>query len=1010
MSVSNYTINNCKYTIGKLDKVLYLVDKSSLGNVDTQDYYIDGGAQATMIKCNSISLTENTNLDERYKFTHTINFQVDGYKTVADFNERYYAVVKDMDGEYYLVNPEFKMKITYNFAIDATGSHTDFQLSTVSDYPLLKVNNFAPWASAGSVAVDGSIYKWVNITPTSSNTTYICDSDEDDFVCKPYSNCSIDTIMINETNYSTYSDGFAHYTNDGFKKIEFIKNTASFSEEFDGNNVKHTLKFSIPYDNSSWHNYLLDFKDNKYCAIITTKCDKSIACGFQHGLRPTYTITGSNSESNKIEITLSDLHDQGQLIIMNDLINTSGNSSTTWVWVENEYECVDNSTAKHLLMEEYDIYGNPMDLYKCLEGYRIDYEWLADKLVGEFEDTESIYFTNGGLCYDTECSLTTTLTDMTFYDTSTKYFKVYCNKSDWSMTSSSNDISFSPISGEAGIEYTVSITNGITPTSTSQHEVISVYFCDGEYSTQFGVEVKERPLTDCFPQGATYNVSQANQTLTIPAAACVGRVLTDNGFVNNIQVQDGYIKLNVNESLECSARTATLTCTMCDSTVESPHIHELYVVQAGNDCTSSMLTCEYSGGTTYTVPCIPSKTVDSSQMTASTAPLANTMSSCTIGDCAKIINAYAFSYCTNLSSVTIGSGVTTIGNNAFNACTALTSVTVNATTPPDIGVSIFNNNLQHIYVDCAYVTAYKSAWSDYASKIEAIAGTCPEYNRTTSGTPYCTGLDKYIDVYYQVSNDGGSTWNTVTTTKVLLEENSTDCGYVPPQPVNYNTQPFTLVALETSTFMFKASTIKNLPAMQYSIDSGTTWTIMLESTTPIVQAGNKIMFRGTCSPYSFFGIGKFESSGKFNVEGNIMSLIYGDNFIGQTSLSGKDYVFINLFSGDANLIGAENLILPATTLSYMCYSGLFYNCTKLETAPVLSATTLANACYMSLFQECTSLNSITCLATDISAQDCTTSWVKNVASSGTFYKNPSMSSWTSGKDGIPNNWTVENYS
>lgn len=55
--------------------------------------------------------------------------------------------------------------------------------------------------------------------------------------------------------------------------------------------------------------------------------------------------------------------------------------------------------------------------------------------------------------------------------------------------------------------------------------------------------------------------------------------------------------------------------------------------------------------------------------------------------------------------------------------------------------------------------------------------------RTLSGTPYCsgeTGYDKYVNETYQVSYDGGITWSTTGNADVLVERNSTDCGYVPP--------------------------------------------------------------------------------------------------------------------------------------------------------------------------------------------------------------------------------------
>jgi len=107
-------------------------------------------------------------------------------------------------------------------------------------------------------------------------------------------------------------------------------------------------------------------------------------------------------------------------------------------------------------------------------------------------------------------------------------------------------------------------------------------------------------------------------------------------------------------------------------------------------------------------------------------------------------------------------------------------VIVNATTPPTLGASAFNNtNDCPIYVPCSSVSAYKAAsnWSTYASRIQ-----CEAQYRTTSGTPYCQGTDKYVDVYSQVSNDGGVTWTTTATTPTLVEVDSQDCGYVPPTP------------------------------------------------------------------------------------------------------------------------------------------------------------------------------------------------------------------------------------
>ena len=115
----------------------------------------------------------------------------------------------------------------------------------------------------------------------------------------------------------------------------------------------------------------------------------------------------------------------------------------------------------------------------------------------------------------------------------------------------------------------------------------------------------------------------------------------------------------------------------------------------------------------------------------------------------------------------------------------------------------------------------------------------------------------------------------------------------------------------------------------------------------------------------------------------------------------------NMFMGCSSLTTAP-AILPATTLVEGCYGGMFSGCSSLTTAPELPATTLTNMCYIAMFGECTNLNYIKCLATNISASECTSDWTYGVASTGTFVKNPSMSSWTTGTAGIPEGWTVEN--
>ena len=167
----------------------------------------------------------------------------------------------------------------------------------------------------------------------------------------------------------------------------------------------------------------------------------------------------------------------------------------------------------------------------------------------------------------------------------------------------------------------------------------------------------------------------------------------------------------------------------------------------------------------------------------------------------------------------------------------------------------------------------------------------------------------------------------------------------------YEKQYLTFEALEDGTFSFTENDL------QYSLDDGVTWqTLTAGTSTPTISAGNKILWKQTgLVPSEYVGPGKFSSTGKFNVYGNIMSLYYGDDFIGQTDLTGKDYAFKSLFYGCSKLTSADSLILPATTLSTRCYASMFNYCSSLTKAPELPATTLVAECYYYMFGYCTSL-------------------------------------------------------
>jgi hypothetical protein len=224
-----------------------------------------------------------------------------------------------------------------------------------------------------------------------------------------------------------------------------------------------------------------------------------------------------------------------------------------------------------------------------------------------------------------------------------------------------------------------------------------------------------------------------------------------------------------------------------------------------------------------------------------------------------------------------------------------------------------------------------------------------------------------------------------------------------------------------------------------------------------VDKGHFISLKANKVPDST-GIGYIDGEGRFNLHGNCMSLLYGDNAADYTSV--PNYAFYLLFGG-SNVVNVSKTFLPATTLGQNCYNRMFSDCSYLIVAPELPATTLANNCYYMMFLNCPSLttvpselpaltlanycyrymfsgcsslvnapelpaltlvpycyygmftncsklNYIKMLATDISASNCLGYWLNGVASSGTFVKNPAMKSLPTGTGGVPSGWTVVN--
>lgn len=271
-------------------------------------------------------------------------------------------------------------------------------------------------------------------------------------------------------------------------------------------------------------------------------------------------------------------------------------------------------------------------------------------------------------------------------------------------------------------------------------------------------------------------------------------------------------------------------------------------------------------------------------------------------------------------------------------------------------------------------------------------------------------------------------------------------------PIDYSQEYFTIETLESDTNVyFVMSTTQYVTSIAYSFNK-TSWTSIPLSTgthTINVQSPSKMYVRCVSNKWHSSASSRryIYCNKQYNVSGNIMSLLYGDDFADKYSIT-TGAAFSGLFcinGPDDNdsvtynswLVNASNLVMPATSISTDAYSWMFkgcknmvygpkeiafdgylptgafwrsfYNCQSLLESPILRFVgTSGQVCVYNCFYGCSSLQKITSLLTSYSSSSFS-DWVYGVSSTGTFYKAPSMSGWSRGTSGIPSNWTVVDY-
>ncbi len=708
MSVSTYKNNECRYNIDKLEKVVYLISEDDLRNIhiDNGEAYV-GSISATPLSLSvyNISLTDTDELDERYKFTHTLTFSMIGYANYKYFQNKYYAIVKTVDGVYWLVNPLFPCNVTYTYTLDANGSHTDFTLATISNHPTLRVHGL------------------------DHATPYECG----------YQHCKFDTLRLNEAKYSLRSGNNIKYTNDGFKDVVFNKNSATFTETFDGKNVSHSLQFNIKFDDykSSWHYNLLEFMNNKYSAIIKSSCGKYILTGFNFGLQPSFTVTANDEMTmDNIQINLIDSHDNGEFIgeTYDEIHETKYENSDFVYTVEYDgWECVSENTARYLLKKEIDAFGNSTGRYMCLEGYTDRFTELGLNIVGTFEDTET--FINPQ-CHGVSCTAQTSFPNSFVFNTVGCRTYSLVASTNWTLTSSDAHITVNPSSGLANTQYNIEICNTLTPTSSESTSTIQLSYCETTKTYNVSV-VKGNP---CFTAGAVFDISANAQYVTVPTSCCIQAVTDPSRIVSNITIQNSYFKVYVPQNNTGSIRVITLTVTLCDMTTAEVTINQGIGFERW---------VKESTGCSGNYKCDVER-----KYTGTTISNVNTRTEET-----RLINCVTSSECGGSTTRWIDSSETT--------CSGGKKYIVQIEQVSTDGGSSWSN------------TGNKRLGSETSDTSGECAGV-EELDDWRENGYICNETTKYVRLQLYVSTDG-QTWVATNTYKRgdrILETNSVDCGYV----------------------------------------------------------------------------------------------------------------------------------------------------------------------------------------------------------------------------------------
>ena len=285
--------------------------------------------------------------------------------------------------------------------------------------------------------------------------------------------------------------------------------------------------------------------------------------------------------------------------------------------------------------------------------------------------------------------------------------------------------------------------------------------------------------------------------------------------------------------------------------------------------------------------------------------------------------------------------------------------------------------------------------------------------------------DSFTNWVYGVAPNGTFDWTGEDTT---TGPSAIPTGWV---VVNEAKRPLTFTAREGGVTVKLEKKVNGTTAgvpsvwptvqLDFSVNNGATWlSYTIGDTILLANIGDTVQFRATNTNGAFtkFNSGgggggwggsnycyhTFTTTGAFDLSGHIDSL---RNIDWTQAGDAPNYAYYYMFYQNKGVVDASNLKMNAASVGTWAYYYMFRQNTRMTKGPEIYATTIGSGAFNYLFYGCTRLSEIKIHYTGNFSSSYFSSWVQNIAASGTLYYNGTDT--TTGNNAIPTGWTVASF-